>query len=200
MTSRSATPNRQFSSLPRSAAWRIFSDGGREGFEVARFKRKGAGMLVQGSSVGIESGKAWAINYAIEMDSNWCARMATIELEDSKRLKVRSNGAGRWTINGERQPLLDGCLDLDLEASLVTNMAPVHRLSLRVGQRSQAPAVYVRTRSLKVERLEQTYLRIPDANGRVVFDYDAPRFSYRAALQFARDGLVVVYPQIGERR
>jgi hypothetical protein len=102
-------------------------------------------------------------------------------------------------IGGERCAQLDGCLDLDLEASLVTNMAPVHRLSLRVGQRSEAPAVYVRTRNLKVERLEQTYARIPDAGGRVVFDYESPRFSYRADLQFARDGLVLVYPNIGWR-
>jgi hypothetical protein len=79
-------------------------------------------------------------------------------------------------------------------------MAPVHRLSLRVGQRSDAPAVYVRTKALEVERLEQTYARIPDAGGRIVFNYESPRFSYRAELQFARDGLVAVYPHIGERR
>jgi hypothetical protein len=193
-------PIGKFSSLPRSAAWRIFSEGDREGFEVARFEKKRDGVVAHGTSVGCEGGKGWAIRYTIELDSRWCTRSATIESEGSKLLKVRSNGAGRWTIDGERRALLDGCLDLDLEASLVTNMAPVHRLSLRVGQRSVAPAVYVRTKNLKVERLEQTYARLPDVGGRAVFDYESPRFAYRADLEFARDGLVVVYPQIGARR
>ena len=33
-----------------------------------------------------------------------------------------------------------------------------------------------------------------------IFDYESPRFCYRADLQFGRDGLVVVYPEIGVRR
>jgi uncharacterized protein len=193
-------PINKFSSLPRTAAWRIISEDGREGFEVARFEKTRDGVVVYGSSVGSEGGKPWAIRYSIELDASWCTRRATIESDGSKPLKIRSNGGGRWTIDGERLARLDGCLDLDLEASLVTNMAPAHRLSLRVGQSSAAPAVYVRTKNLKVERLEQTYARIPDANDRVVFDYESPRFSYRADLQFARDGLVVVYPHIGVRK
>lgn len=189
----------KFSALPRSAAWRI-GENDREGFEVVRFEKKRDGVVVHGSSLGSERGKHWAIRYTIELDSKWCTRRATIESEGSKPLTIRSNGAGRWTVDGERRVDLDGCLDLDLEASLVTNMAPVHRLSLGVGQSSPAPAAYVRTKNLKVERLEQTYARKPDAGGRVVFDYASPRFSYRADLQFARDGLVVAYPHIGVRR
>ena len=41
--------------------------------------------------------------------------------------------------------------------------------------------------------------RLPDANGQVIFDYESPRFGYRAALRFARDGVVVDYPHIGTR-
>ena len=167
---------------------------------MARFEKKRDGVIVHGNSVGSEGGKQWAIRYTIELDAQWCTRKATLESEGQKPVKIRSNGAGRWTIDGERLARLDGCLDLDLEASLVTNMAPVRRLSLRVGQSSAAPAVYVRTKNLKVERLEQTYSRIPDAQGWIVFDYESPRFCYRADLQFARDGLVVVYPEIGERK
>jgi uncharacterized protein len=167
---------------------------------VARFEMRRDGVIVHGSSVGMESGNRWAIRYRIELDSRWCARRAEIESEGSDTLKVRTDGAGRWMIGGARRPKLDGCLDLDIEASVVTNMAPVRRLALRVGQSTEAPAVYVRTKSLKVERLEQSYARIPDAAGRVVLDYASPRFSYRADLQFARDGLVAIYPDIGERR
>lgn len=193
-------PVRRFSKLPPSGAWRLLGEDGREGFEVARFEMRSDCVIVHGSSVGVESGKGWAIRYRVELDSRWRTRRATIENEGSEILKIRTDGVGRWLIGGARRPQLDGCLDLDIEASVVTNLAPVRRLALRVGQSSAAPAVYVRTKESRVERLEQSYARSPDAAGRVVFDYAAPRFAYRADLQFARDGLVAVYPGIGERR
>jgi hypothetical protein len=73
-------------------------------------------------------------------------------------------------VNGRHSALVDGCFDLDLEASLVTNMAAVRRLALRVGERSDAPAAYVRHRDHRLERLEQTYRRAADKNGLLQFD------------------------------
>lgn len=189
----------QFSSLPRSAAWRILGEPERQGFEVAYFEQTRGGVVIRGTSLGSEGGKRWSIRYVIELDAAWCTRRATIESPSGERLTLRSNGKGRFTVDGKRDPRLDGCLDVDLEASLVTNMMPAHRLALRVGQASDAPAAYVRSNRLKVERLEQRYARLADAKGRVVFDYESPRFGYRAALRFARDGLVVDYPHIGTR-
>jgi uncharacterized protein len=189
----------RFSALPRSAAWRILGEPRREGFEVAHFEQQRDGVVIRGTSLGTEDGKPWSIRYIIELDAAWCTRKASIESANGERLKLRSNGNGRFSVDGKRDPRLDGCFDLDLEASLVTNMMPAHRLALRVGQASDAPAAYVRSNKLKVERLEQRYARLPDAKGQVRFDYESPRFGYRATLCFARDGLVVDYPHIGAR-
>jgi uncharacterized protein len=189
----------KFSALPRSAAWRILGQPEREGFEVAHFEQQRGGVVIRGTSLGSENGKLWSLRYVIELDAAWCTRSASIESESGERLKLRSDGNGRFSVNGKRDSELDGCLDVDLEASLVTNMMPAHRLALRVGQAADAPAAYVRTHRLKLERLEQRYARLPDAKGQVVFDYESPRFGYRGALRFARDGLVVDYPHVGAR-
>lgn len=194
-----ATGASQFSALPSSAAWRITGEPDREGFEVAHFEQQRGGVVIRGTSLGTEDGKLWSLRYVIALDAAWCTRSASIESASGERLKLRSNGNGRFTVNGKREPRLDGCFDLDLEASLVTNMMPARRLALRVGQASDAPAAYVRTNKLKVERLEQSYARLADARRHVIFDYESPRFGYRAALRFARDGLVVDYPHIGKR-
>lgn len=114
-------------------------------------------------------------------------------------LTVVADGAGHWTVDGEPRPDLEGCRDLDLEASIVTNTMAVHRLALGVGGEGVSSAAYVRTDGLAVERLEQTYRRLPDADGRLLFDYSAPRFGYRDILRFGRDGLAVDYPGIGRR-
>jgi hypothetical protein len=183
--------------LPRAGAWRFVAP--HAGFEVVRFEVRKRGVVLSGTSVGMAAGQLWCLRYVIQLDARWHTRSATIEDDSGQRLKVRTDGAGYWHVNGRRYRLLDGCLDLDLEASLVTNMAPVRRLALRVNEGSAAPAAYVRHQNLKVQRLEQTYRRASDGNGCFRFDYDSPRFGYHARLEFARDGLVVDYPGIGRR-
>lgn len=186
-----------FGSLPRAGGWRFLVP--QRGFEVTRFSRQRGRAVLRGSSVGLEDGRLWSLRYLIELDGAWRARNATIEDDLGHRLVVEADGVGNWLINGKRQRSVQGCLDLDLEASLVTNMAAVRRLGLVPGERAEAPACYIRHRGLKVERLEQHYARLKDAGGLLRFDYESPRFDYRACLRFAPDGLVVDYPHIGVR-
>jgi Putative glycolipid-binding len=75
---------------------------------------------------------------------------------------LRSDGEGRWTVDGEYAPHLDGLLDVGLEASACTNTLPIHRLSLPRGEVTEAPAAYVRALDLSVTRLDQTYRPLDD--------------------------------------
>ncbi len=102
-------------------------------------------------------------------------------------------------MDGAPAPELDGCLDLDLESSSLTNAFPVHRLALRVGDRSDAPAAYVRATDLVVERLEQRYERVADQGDRRCFEYAAPAFDFTCRLVYDRHGLPIDYPGIAER-
>ncbi len=79
-------------------------------------------------------------------------------------------------------PELDGCLDVDLESSVCTNKLPVHRLHLGVGQAGDVPAAYVRALDLRVERLEQRYVRAADDQKHQRYDYSAPVFDFAARL------------------
>lgn len=112
---------------------------------------------------------------------------------------LESDGSGRWRLDGEACPQLDGCFDVDLESSSCTNALPVHRLALAVGQRAEAPAAYVRALDLSVERLEQAYARLEDDGPRQRFDYTAPRFDFRCVLVYDESGLVLDYPGIASR-
>jgi hypothetical protein len=107
--------------------------------------------------------------------------------------------AGEWRVDGREEPALSGCLDVDLEASAATNALPVARLALAVGERADAPAAYVRASDLSVERLEQTYTRLPSDDARPRYAYAAPSFGFGATLVYGDDGLVVEYPGIAVR-
>ena len=106
---------------------------------------------------------------------------------------------GDWLVDAMPAPHLDGCIDVDLESSAMTNALPVHRLGLGVDDRAEAPAAYVRAVDLSVERLDQTYVRRADDADTHQYDYTAPAFGVSVPLQYDRYGLVVDYPGIARR-
>src|SRR3712207_7118826 len=113
------------------------------------------------------------------VDVGWCTRSARVTGRSTTGARTRlleGNGEGGWRIDGEPAPHLDGCLDVDLESSAMTNALPVHRLALPTGATAQAPAVYVRALDLSVERLEQQYTRAGDQDGHQRYEYTAPAF------------------------
>jgi hypothetical protein len=186
-----------FTELPPVASWRL--RGAYDGFEVVRFSSDGDALALEGTTVGNEQGVPWTIHHLVEVAADWHIRPAHLTDYAGNDVRITTDGAGSRAVDGNPRPDLAGCLDLDLEASLVTNTLSVHRLSLGVDEHAESAAAYVRTNSLAVERLEQTYLHLPDDDGGLRYLYESPRFSYRDSLQFGSDGLVVFYPGIGAR-
>ncbi|MFD6391550.1 putative glycolipid-binding domain-containing protein [Nocardia sp. NPDC060259] len=188
-----------FTPLPSSAAW--LHREARIGFEVTYFRDDDRGLFVEGCATAVEDGLAWAIDYRLRVDGSWHTRSARItgRYPDARRsLTLQSDGLGRWQVDGVHSPELDGCLDVDLEASAFTNALPVHRLHLAIGDAADAPAVYVRAADLAVTRLPQHYRRITAEAGQR-YDYSAPAFDYRARLGYDEAGLIVDYPGLAER-
>ena len=182
------------SDLPAAAAWRLVDAW--EGFEVLFPHREPDGYRLEGHSAGVEEGVAWAIRYDLAVDRRWATRTAVVlgtSSLGSFEVRLEGDGAGHWLVDGVAAPELDGCLDVDLEGSACTNCLPVRRLDLGVGEPAEAAAAYVRAADLRVERLEQSYLRLD--SGR--YGYASPNF--RAVLVYDEHGLIVDYPGIAVR-
>jgi hypothetical protein len=189
-----------FASLPEQAAWQ--HRGARTGFEVVFFSRRDSGCLIHGCTAAIEDGTPWAVEYAIELDGGGATRRARISGRSASRYRstvLEADGDGRWLVDGEHAPHVEGCLDVDLESSAMTNAFPVRRLGLAMATRATAPAAYVRVSDLAVERLEQVYLRTADAPTGQAYDYSAPAFDFRCRLTYDESGLVIDYPGIAVR-
>jgi uncharacterized protein len=189
-----------FDRPPRAAAW--LHHEARNGFEVAFFGAAREGWRIEGRSSAVEEGNLWLVDYTITVDAGWVTREADVTVRTPSTrmsLRIRADGTGTWYLGGERAPQLDGCLDVDLEASVVTNTLPIHRLTLRPGSVASTPAAYVRALDLTVERLEQAYERLPDNGVNHRFAYRAPAFDFDALLTYDRSGLLVNYPGLAVR-
>lgn len=186
--------------FPPQAAWR--HGPAQVGFEVVFPRKTSDGFYFESHTSAVEHEQAWAVYGRLEVDASGATRRAQVSgSSDTGRREVtlEHDGAGHWTIDGVPAPELAGCLDVDLESSAFTNTLPVQRLALDVGERASAPAAYVRAADLRVERLEQTYLRLPDEGGRQRFDYESPAFGFRCLLVYDEHGLVLDYPGIAVR-
>ncbi|WP_282778719.1 MULTISPECIES: putative glycolipid-binding domain-containing protein [unclassified Nocardia] len=190
----------RFDHLPRMAAWR--HRGAREGFEVVFPRITDSGVLIDGHTTAVEEGRGWSVDYSIELDGHWRTRAARVSVRDEKgwrTVRLAADGAGCWTVDGEPAPALDGCVDIDLEASACTNTFPVHRLPLAAGVDTAAPAAYVHVAVPTVTRLEQRYRRLPGEGPGHRFDYESPEFDFRTTLVYDAAGLIVDYPGIAVR-
>ncbi|MEU0697835.1 putative glycolipid-binding domain-containing protein [Streptomyces niveus] len=197
---------------PATAAWA--HEHARQGFEVVYFRRSGDvrrdqhaphgqdWLHIVGCTTAVEDGRTWTVDYDITLDAGWVTRRAVVTCRSeagTRSTVLQADGAGRWRVDGAPAPYLDGCLDVDLESSAMTNALPVHRFRLPVGTLTSAPAAYVRALDLSVERLDQDYRRAPDEGSRQCYDYSAPVFDFRCRLVYDEAGLVLSYPGIATR-
>jgi uncharacterized protein len=163
---------------------------------------EGGTTRADGTTTGLQDGETWIVSYSLLIDELWRTRRARVDSRtasgQTERL-LESDGDGHWLVDGKPSTDLDGCFDVDLESSALTNALPVHRLHLEVGERAEAPAAYVRASPLSVGRLEQSYFRLQSPAERQQFDYEAPAFDFRCRLEYDDRGIVVEYPGIASR-
>jgi uncharacterized protein len=167
--------------VPVTAAWHHW--GARSGFEVVYFGARGDGCQIEEWTTAIEDSATWVVE---------CCRgrraLGHPQRGDPRTLRswvLLGPAGGRrswpWLVDGKPTRRLDGCLDVDLEASAMTNALPVRWLGLLVAAASAAPAAYVRAAGLAVDRLEQTYARATDEAACQRYDYSAPAFGFGPA-------------------
>ena len=184
--------------LPEQAAWRHHT--ARDAVEVVRLATLADGRRLRGTVTGVEEAVPWALSYDVDVDARWRSRRAEVRSllpGDAAAVVLEQDADGRWRVDGAERPDLDGCVDVDLEGSAMTNTLPAHRLDLV--ERTPGPAAYVRL-DLSVHRLEQWYgPSVPEPGGSLLVAYDAPQFDARFDLRYDASGLVVDYPFLATR-
>jgi len=120
------------------------------------------GWHMEGQVVGMLDHKPAHVRYRIACDPAWRTLAAEISLDRvgaQRELHVTVRDGGSWWLEGEEDPRLRGCTDIDLEISPSTNTIPIRRLNLPVGGEADVTAAWVRFPGLTVETLHQRYTR-----------------------------------------
>lgn len=133
------------------------------------------------------------IEYEVECDVSWSTRDVSIrgDVCGAPISLVLSRDAERaWTANEVLQPAVQGCLDVDLGFSPSTNLLPIRRLNLAIGEQAAVRAAWVRFPGFSLEVLEQTYTRLAESK----YLYESAGGEFRRELTVNSDGWVIDYP------
>ncbi len=142
------------------------------GSEAARIEQSAEGWRLTGRLEAEEADVRAELSYVIDCGGDWRTREAVITGSASGapvRLEFAADMEGHWILNGAPLARVEGALDIDLGFTPATNLLPIRRLALAVGQRAEVRSAWVRFPGLRVEALDQSYRR-EEAR---VFRYDA---------------------------
>jgi hypothetical protein len=176
----------------QSILWRGFT---LEGHEACRLSWLNSQWHLEGSSVFSHQQQPCRLDYQVVCDSGWQTLAGKVAgwlgtKEIHIELSVDSNH--HWKLNGVARPEVSGCIDLDLNFSPCTNLLPIRRLGLAVGQEAEIRAAWLRFPSFELETLPQVYRRMDEST----YHYESGSGRFAADLQVNPNGFVTDYPGI----
>jgi hypothetical protein len=152
----------------------------------------GEGWRLAGTAVVTEGGVPAALSYEVRCTEDWVTTDATVHGQVGHRevaCSVQRTTSG-WLLNGAAVPGLSDAVDIDLAFSPATNLLPLRRLDLVLGQSRSVVSAWLRYPELDLVPLPQRYTRIA-AN---VLRYESPSEGFTAALVLHESGFPREYP------
>ena len=165
------------------------------GHEACRLYSQASGWHLEGTAVFSHEKRPCRLDYRVICDGAWRTLSAVVEGWLGHTLvgvQIKTDPSLQWWINGVEQPDIKGCIDVDLNFSPSTNLLPIRRLNLAIGETAVVKAAWLRFPSFRLERLSQLYHRLDET----MYRYESAGGQFVADLKVNRSGFVVEYPGI----
>jgi hypothetical protein len=158
---------------------------------------RAGGQLVVGPPVGPAS-----VSYQLSCDASWRVTGLTISAASaagSRTLTLSADQHGHWLADGRPLPDLDGCTDVDISLTPLTNTLPIRRLAWPQGSPQDVDVAYVSAPDLTVRRASQRYTQLKNGltDDAALYRYESG--SFKAELTVDGDGFVSDYPGLWRR-
>ena len=175
---------------PRSILWKRLD---LPGHEAARLEYAHGAWSLAGASIFTHDGRVCRLYYDIVCGDDWRtlrARVAGWVGDDAVEIAIEVDAERRWRMNGAECPQVEGCIDVDLNFSPSTNLLPIRRLGLAVGEEAEVRAAWLRFPGFALEPLPQRYRR----TGEHAYRYESAGGAFIRDLTVDEAGFVTRYP------
>lgn len=104
----------------------------------------------------------------------------------------KGDSKGNWIVNGKGDKNFDGCIDIDIPLTPLTNTLPINRLNISPDQEQQIRVIYCDLLQGKFTAVNQKYIRRSDS----IYHYQNVPNDFEAEIEVDAHGLVIDYPQL----
>lgn len=138
--------------------------------------------------------------YTLVVDKQWRTLELRVMIETApgtmSALHLMTEGDGHWTdADGTPLPHLDGCIDVDIRWSPLTNTLPVNRLAIAPGGKAEITVAYIDLPELNASPQRQQLERVDGLTIR----YTSQTRPQPVDIITDADGFVLEYPGVFSR-
>jgi hypothetical protein len=175
--------------MNHSILWRGIYFSGHEACRLFKLNNE---WFLAGTAVFHSEDRPCRLSYLVVCDASWKTLRGSVSgwVGDRDVNSEINVDAQRWTLNGVEEFAVDGCVDLDLNFSPATNLLPIRRLNLEIGQHAEVKAAWLRFPSFEFAPLTQVYTRLDEFKYR----YSSGGGSFVRDLTVNEVGFVTDYP------
>ena len=171
-------------------------ESAEESLEHLDIRPDGGGLIASGLIAGTAANRAYGLTYRLMISDAWHVREAHLQLTTGRSLHLLNHGAGAWWVNGHARPDLHACIDIDIQATPLTNTLPIRRLSLRRDEGATIRPVYIRVPALTAEGGLQRYTALEPGS---LYRFESLDSGFTADLPVDPEGFVLDYPEVFRR-
>lgn len=143
-----------------------------------------------------ERGSPYRVSYRFTWKGGFQPTQARIEVAQESEARALELAHDRaWRDSQGELTSFEGCRDVDLWPTPLTNSLTIRRLDLAIDERAEVDVLWIEAPMLRLERVRQVYTRV-DEHG---YRFQSPASGFEAVLQCDEDGLVIEYPGLFRR-
>jgi hypothetical protein len=163
------------------------------GHEIVRLDAVDTGWKLSGTAIFAGPPGPCKLDYLVLCDPAWRTNSARVRGSAAGQdidLTVSVDAERTWRLNGSECAAGEGCVDIDFGFSPSTNLLPIRRLQLAVGEDAEVRAAWLSFPSLRFELLSQVYRREAER----AYRYESGGGTFVRTLEVNAAGLVTSYP------
>lgn len=120
-------------------------------------------VVLHGEVVGDINGVLGRVRYRVAVEEGPFSQVALLQFwsdAGNRQLHLSRSRQGQWLVNGIMRPDLATATDVDIGVTPATNILPLRRFRLEVGESCDLVAVWIQFPALSVKLARQRYTRM----------------------------------------
>lgn len=157
------------------------------------------GTEINSVIVGSYGPKIFRVEYRIRTNPRWATLFVEVRSQHSNQVqyhRLESDGQGNWKSQGKPAPQLNGCMDIDISLTPLTNTLPINRLKLSPSTSQEIQVVYLDLLEQQMAPVRQKYTCLSKTS----YQYENVPNDFEAVITVDGLGLVVDYPELFVRK